>query len=109
MKRHLRYLVPLAVLAAAVITYWATRPAHALVFTGIVTTDDVIVSSEIQGRLQQLAVREGDTVKAGQLLGEEAVLVGTDQQAWFGRGIHPGFTSGWRLYARWRAPVPARP
>ncbi len=70
MKRHLRYLVPLAVLAAAVSTYWATRPAHELILTGIVTTDDVIVSSEIQGRLQQLAVREGDAVRAGQLLGE---------------------------------------
>jgi HlyD family secretion protein len=39
------------------------------VLTGIVTTDDVIVSSEIQGRLQQLSVKQGDAVKSGQLLG----------------------------------------
>jgi HlyD family secretion protein len=44
------------------------RPAG-IMMTGIVTTDEVIVSSEIQGRLQQLFVREGDTVTNGQLLG----------------------------------------
>jgi len=32
--------------------------------TGIVTTDEVIVSSEIQGRLQKLTVGQGDTVTA---------------------------------------------
>ncbi len=36
--------------------------------TGIVTTDEVIVSPEIQGRLQQLFVKEGDVVTNGQLL-----------------------------------------
>jgi len=70
MKRRLRYLVPLAVAAGTLLLYLATRPARRLVLTGIVTTDDTIVSSEIQGRLQRLSVREGDTVKAGQLLGE---------------------------------------
>jgi len=70
MKRRLQYLIPIVLLAGAVIVYVATRQAHPLLLTGIVSTDSVIVSSEIQGRLQQLAVREGDTVKAGQLLGE---------------------------------------
>jgi HlyD family secretion protein len=37
--------------------------------TGVVTTDAVVVSSEIQGRLQQLAVNQGDVVQEGQLLG----------------------------------------
>jgi HlyD family secretion protein len=45
------------------------RPARELVVTGIVTTDEVIVSSEIQGRLQQLLVQQGDVVKSNQLLG----------------------------------------
>ena len=36
----------------------------------MVTTDEVIVSSEIQGRLQQLLVKEGDTVTNGELLAQ---------------------------------------
>jgi len=60
----------LLLVVAGVVVYYATlgRP-HGLVLTGIVTTDQVIVSSEIQGRLQELSVKEGDEVKAGQLLG----------------------------------------
>ena len=46
----------------------AVRRGREIVLTGMVTTDEVIVSSEIQGRLQQLLVREGDTVTNGQLL-----------------------------------------
>jgi HlyD family secretion protein len=59
-----------AVLAAAA-GLWAVlgRRPDEIVLTGIVTTDDVIVSAEIQGRLQELAAREGDTVTRGQLLG----------------------------------------
>jgi RND family efflux transporter MFP subunit len=49
--------------------YSTTRPPGAMVLTGIVTTDEVIVSPEIQGRLQQLLVKEGDSVTNGQLLG----------------------------------------
>jgi HlyD family secretion protein len=49
-----------------------------LVLTGIVTTDEAIVSSEIQGRLQHLLVHEGDTVTNGQLL---AVIQPAEQQA----------------------------
>jgi HlyD family secretion protein len=66
-----RRLLPIAVvvLAVAVIAYFASRHRPALASTGVVTTDDVIVSSEIQGRLQHLAVRPGDKVERGQLLG----------------------------------------
>jgi multidrug resistance efflux pump len=39
-----------------------------MILTGIVTTDDVIVSPQILGRLARLLVKEGGTVKAGQLL-----------------------------------------
>src|SRR5208283_2307402 len=44
-----------------------TRPVP-LVLTGIVTTNDVVASSQIQGQLAQVLVKEGDSVKAGQLL-----------------------------------------
>ncbi len=36
--------------------------------TGIVTTDEIVVGPEIQGRVQRLLVREGDVVTNGQLL-----------------------------------------
>ncbi len=48
--------------------YWHAHRARLLVLTGIVTTDGVIVGSEISGRVQELPVKEGDPVKAGQLL-----------------------------------------
>jgi multidrug resistance efflux pump len=46
-----------------------TKPASETVLTGIVTTDQVSVSSEIEGRLQKLLVQQGDAVKRGDLLG----------------------------------------
>ena len=55
-------------LLAAILYYTELRRPGAITMTGIVTTDDTIVSSEIQGRLQQLLVREGDEVTNGQLL-----------------------------------------
>jgi len=68
MKRRLPIFIALAVLIA-VILYIVLRRPGGIVMTGIVTTDEVIVSSEIQGRLQRLFVREGDSVTNGQLLG----------------------------------------
>ena len=44
-----------------------SRPA-ALVLTGIVTTNDVIVSSQVGGQIGRLLVNEGDTVAPEQLL-----------------------------------------
>jgi RND family efflux transporter MFP subunit len=41
-----------------------------IVLTGIVTTDEVIVSSQIQGRLERLMVDEGDIVTHGELLAQ---------------------------------------
>ena len=47
--------------------YYANHPADRLTLTGIVTTNDVIVSPQIAGRIGQLLVKEGDAVKRGQL------------------------------------------
>jgi multidrug resistance efflux pump len=58
----------LAAIAAGAAYYAQSERARDLVLTGIVTTDDVVVSSEIQGRISQLLVKEGDSVKRGQLL-----------------------------------------
>ncbi len=70
-------LVLLAVVAGG-IYYAATRVSSGIILTGIVTTDEVIVSPEIQGRLQELYVKEGDTVTNGELLG---VIQPQEQQA----------------------------
>ncbi|MGH9406748.1 MAG: HlyD family secretion protein [Terriglobia bacterium] len=50
--------------------YFATGSrAHGLVLTGIVSTDEVIVSSQIAGEITHLYVKEGDQVHEGELLG----------------------------------------
>lgn len=68
MKRRIPLLIVVVILA--VVLYFIFRPQpQQLTLTGIVTTDDVIVSPEIQGRLQQLFVDRGDTVKSNQLIG----------------------------------------
>jgi multidrug resistance efflux pump len=68
MKRRITILIIVVVLIAAAIIYALTRSRGQIVLTGIVTTDEVIVSPEIQGRLQDLLVKEGDTVKSNQVL-----------------------------------------
>jgi RND family efflux transporter MFP subunit len=68
-----RTVVPIFLLlaAAAAGLYYAFRPAPAeIILTGVVTTDEVIVAPEIQGRLQRLYVAEGDTVTNGELLAQ---------------------------------------
>lgn len=68
MKRRIPILILLLALAGVAI-YFATKPQpNEITLTGIVTTDDVIVSPEIQGRIQKLTVQQGDTVTNGQLL-----------------------------------------
>ncbi len=67
MKR-LRPLI-LIVLIGIGIRYYAMRPGPTeLVLTGIVTTNDVIVSPQIAGRIDQLLFNEGDTVTRNQLI-----------------------------------------
>jgi len=62
-------LLALAALGAGL--YCAlVHPPSAVVLTGVVTTDEVIVSPEIQGRLQKLCVQPGDFVTNGELLAQ---------------------------------------
>jgi HlyD family secretion protein len=68
MKRRIPILILVLAVAAAAIYFAATRRPHRLMLTGVVTTDDVIVAPEVQGRLQHLFVQQGDTVTNGQLL-----------------------------------------
>jgi HlyD family secretion protein len=67
MKRRIPVLV--GAIVVVVVLYFLFRPSpNQITLTGIVTTDDVIVSPEIQGRIQQLLVNRGDTVTSNQLL-----------------------------------------
>lgn len=69
MKRLLRLLPPLAIVGIAFGAWWYTsRPPTSLTLTGIVTTNHIVVSPQITGRITELKAQEGDAVKAGQLL-----------------------------------------
>ena len=68
MKGKTVAILILTVLIAAALYFILSRPPHQIVLTGVVTTDEVIVSPEIEGRIDQLYVNEGDTVTNGQLI-----------------------------------------
>jgi HlyD family secretion protein len=65
--RRLVILVVLLGSGAALYAYF-NRPPSSLTLTGIVTTNDVIVSPQIAGQLAELLVKEGDQVKKDQRL-----------------------------------------
>jgi len=63
-----RRIAVLIAVVAIVIVIWVVlnRPANQIVLTGVVTTDEVIVSPEIEGRIEKLFVNQGDSVTNGQ-------------------------------------------
>ena len=69
MKRRIIIVLAVLIAIAAGVYYTTTRQPSEIVITGIVTTEDVIVGPQVQGQLEYLYVKEGDHVKAGQLLG----------------------------------------
>jgi HlyD family secretion protein len=69
MRRFVRFAVVLVVAAAAAGAYWYSRRTPAtLTLTGVVTTNEIVASSQIAGRIGELLVTEGDRVTKGQLL-----------------------------------------
>jgi multidrug resistance efflux pump len=88
MPRKRAVLLLVLVLAAGAGTYAYRRmPPPALVLTGIVTTNDVIVSAQIAGQIGQLLVTEGNVVKKDQLI---AVIVPDELKAdtaYFARNV----------------------
>lgn len=68
MKQRFKIIIG-AIAVLAILTWWLTRPPNFLTLTGIVTTDDVIVSPMVSGQMGRFLVTEGDSVKRGQLLG----------------------------------------
>jgi multidrug resistance efflux pump len=65
--RRLAVLLVVALVAAGGYSYYQRLRPSVLVLTGIVTTNDVIVSSQIAGQIDQLLVAQGDAVKKDQL------------------------------------------
>lgn len=70
MSARNRFLIILGVIFAASLTYYllSTPRDKGLVLIGTVDANQVIVSPQIQGRLQQLLVDEGTQVKQGDLI-----------------------------------------
>src|SRR5678815_3498771 len=60
-------LIVIALIAIGSFAYSSLRP-KTLTLTGIVTTNDVVVSPQVAGLVGDLLVTEGDVVKKGQLL-----------------------------------------
>jgi HlyD family secretion protein len=67
-RRLFVLLLALVLIAGGIALYRVLSRPKEMVLNGIVTTHEVNVSPQIQGRLAQLLVKEGDSVKAGQLV-----------------------------------------
>ncbi len=64
-----RFAILIAVVAIAIaVGLLLNRPPHQIILTGVVTTDDVIVSPQIAGRIEKLFVNQGDIVTNGQFI-----------------------------------------
>src|SRR5689334_25205684 len=68
MNKPRRILIPLILVVAGAVYAFTSLGPKTLTLTGIVTTNDVIVSPQVAGQIGQLLVTEGDVVKKGQLL-----------------------------------------
>jgi HlyD family secretion protein len=68
MTRKLLLPIVAVILVAGIVAYAKLSQPTALELTGIVTTNDVIVSPQISGQISQLLVNDGDQVKRDQLL-----------------------------------------
>jgi len=69
MRRVVRLAVLLLVIAAAAAGYWYSQQTPPfLTLTGVVTTNEIVASSQIAGRIGELRVAEGDRVRKDQVL-----------------------------------------
>ena len=64
-----RAILPLILVIIGFTVWWVERPrAQTLILTGTVDGNEVVVGSKITGRIVQLAVEDGQAVKAGDLI-----------------------------------------
>ena len=83
MKKLLPLLLIIAIGAGAY--FYFNQPPTALVLTGLVTTNDVVVGPQIGGRIDDLRVKEGDLVKRGQIV---AVIAPDELRAESAYAVH---------------------
>ena len=73
-KRKLRILIPLAILLVAAgfgLRYWLTRPDNSeIALSGRIESYESDLGAKVGGRIESVAVREGDQVKAGQVVAQ---------------------------------------
>lgn len=96
MNARNRVFVILALLTiGSLIWYFATvRPTGDLQIIGTVDANEVLVSARIPGRIQTLTVKEGDYVKAGQLI---AVIESDDLEAALKAAEASATSQRWKL------------
>lgn len=96
MNARNRVFVILALLTiGSLIWYFVTvRPSGDLQLIGTVDANEVMVSARITGRIQKLTVKEGDTVKAGQLI---AVIESDDLEAALQAAEASAASQRWKL------------
>src|SRR4029079_1023182 len=93
MKRIIRPVLLLVLVAGAGYYWYTRRDPGDIVLTGIVTTHEVVVSPQIAGRSDKLLVDEGDTVQTDQLVAVLAPDELREEQAFYthtaaGAGSH---------------------
>jgi multidrug resistance efflux pump len=92
MKKAVPLIVLLAVAGVVYAVYYIYyRQPPVLVLTGLVTTNDVVVSPLIAGRIRELPVAEGDTVRKDQVV---AVIVPDEFMADSAYSAHSAAAAG---------------
>jgi multidrug efflux pump subunit AcrA (membrane-fusion protein) len=118
MARKLLLPIVVLLLVAGGVAYVRWSQPTALVLTGIVTTNDVIVSPQISGQISKLLVNDGDQVKRDQLIAvitpdESPGKLAADDPAKMLGMRPPGsrqcqLSSRGRRRRRWRPPSPRK-
>ena len=72
-KSRIKLLVPVLILTAGAATWWfflrgPATPEGIISLSGRIESDDAAVAAKTQGRIREITVREGDPVKAGQII-----------------------------------------
>lgn len=85
--KPVRAIILIAVLVAGFLTWWfflrkPAGPENVIALSGRIESDDSAVAAKLSGRIREITVREGDQVKAGQIiavLDDEQVRSRVDQ------------------------------
>ena len=96
MSARNRVFIILALLTIGSLIYYfvTVRPTGDMQLIGTVDANEVVVSSRIAGRIQKLTVKEGDTVKAGQVI---AIIESDDLEAALKAAEASATSARWKL------------